>query len=141
MITGSDLNGTSIRLCRTEQACFGNGSRLGQIHLLLGSSLYRARFDSIRAVIDAMGGHGSQDRRTQLIPLLGTRPAGRGEGDQGLQRPFEAEVPGTNPGPGRRLGHEHADQVIREQVHPNLLTNHSRALAPQGSAKCLSLFW
>jgi hypothetical protein len=109
---GSALNGTSVRLCCIEEPCFGGGSRLVQIDLFLGSSFHCTRLDSIRTIIDAMGGHGTQDSRIQLVSSLGTRPARGGENDQRLQRPFEADVTGTNPDRCRGLGHERA-VVIR----------------------------
>lgn len=57
-----------------EEACFGDGSGLVPIDRFLESPFYRARLDSIRTVIDEMGGHGIQDRPIQFGSSLGGIP-------------------------------------------------------------------
>ena len=64
---------------------------------------------------------GSPARPAQLAP----------ERLQHLPRPLEAQLPRRHSVPPRRLGHHPADQVVRQQVGPDLLADHRRRLAPQ----------
>jgi hypothetical protein len=59
------------------------------------------------------------------------------QGDHGLerlerlQRALETDGPRLEPVPTGRLGHDRADQVVRQDVGPQFLPDQLRRLAPQ----------
>lgn len=68
-----------------------------------------------------MCGYRPENGCVQFVSAVGTRPPGNGEGYQGLQRPFEADITGTKPRRHGGGGHQFSDQVVGQQVHPNYI--------------------
>src|SRR5450631_115746 len=94
-----------------------------------GSSLASSWFYASRSIADSE----LRDEPEELSVLC------HSQGRQRLRRPsrphlhrmFEAQLARLDTGAVRRLCHEQSDQVVGEQIHPQFLLHHRRALATE----------
>ena len=93
----------------------------------LGSSLSHSRLDAPRPIADPALG----DQRKQAPAILRGRQTPRDPLRPQLHGVLEAQVTRVDAGIARGLRHQQPDQVVRQQMDPQLLLVHLRRLAAQ----------
>ena len=109
--------------------------RLRQAVVVLGSAFGHARLEAVGPIGDAVRGDGSEhlliERLSVLDPTVCLLGDHRLKGLQDLERRLEADRSRRDSFLACRLGHDRADQVVGQDVRPDLLADQFRRLAAQ----------
>ena len=106
-----------------------------QAVVVLRSSFRHSRLEAVRTIGDAVDGDGPERPPLERFSVAKTEVglvSNQGlKGLEDLKRRLEAEGSRWDPVPAGRLCHERADQVVGQDVCPDLLPDQFRCLAPE----------
>lgn len=107
----------------------GGLSRFGQKRVGVGAAFQRPWLEATGSQTDARLGNQPEDGQDADAIAGGAAALLPGQPD--LHGVLEAQLPGELIGQQGGLGHQQADQVVGQQVDPQLLHHHRRGLAAQ----------
>src|SRR5258707_419330 len=125
--TDAGSNGT--RLTAKCSAFFSSGS--GHVGKSAESVFELARFETVGTVAYNMSCDCREEFGPESVFVCDTQREVRCEAVHGLDGAFETEMSREDPLVSRRFGHRFANEVVRETMSPDFLSNHFGSLATQ----------